>query len=110
MMRSERSVIRRGDLPVLFGLAAVLAGAFLLVQGLVADLHEHDALHQSVMARVSPAVARVIDEMQAAEDANPWHTVMIAGQGLLVAGLVGLNLCERARSARLQRRLAALTS
>src|SRR5439155_19672395 len=55
-------------------------------------------------------VAQVVDQVQAAEEANPWHLVMIAGQVLFVAGLGGLYGYERATNARLRRRLATLSA
>ena len=54
-------------------------------------------------------MAQVIQAMDAREEANPWHTVILAGQVLLVGGLAGLYFWERLKTRRLQRLLDAIT-
>ena len=101
-MQRQRPLISAAELPGLIGLAAILAGAYLLAQGLIVDLHTHALLHHALIEQLPPQLAEIVIRIEEREEANPWHIVLIAGQVLLTAGLAILYFGERAGRRRLQ--------
>ena len=83
----------------LAGTAAALAGGILLVQGMLADLAVHDRAHHELLDQLPPRYAQIVAEQQAREEANPWHRTVAAGEAMLILGLGGLYLAERAQRA-----------
>ncbi len=92
----------------LLGLAALLAGAVLLARGLSADLASHTQAHHTLVALLPPRAAQTVAQLEAQEETNPWHRVIVGGQALLIGGLALLYLGERLKTHRLQAALQRL--
>lgn len=95
---------------MLFGwrgsLGAAVAGALFLGGGLAGDLLVHGdqeaertMLTSRMMVAPDPLTGARLHELQDAEMKNPWHQVVVGGQGLLVTGLAGacFSLWRRGR-------------
>jgi hypothetical protein len=80
--------------------AAVLAGAVLLPLSIAQDLTAHDHAEDALLAQLTPRDAAIVAAHQAAEEANPWHRVIVAGEALLIGGLGALVVVERLRGRR----------